>query len=95
MCTCDGKIRPYDCGYFSATSLEACDRIECGQGQTCDKATEYCEVTSPGTLDADLECRPLPAACGDAPACDCLGGEACGSSCKGDAVSGFRLVCGG
>lgn len=92
VCLCDGIVRPFDCGYFNSTSLEACDQIQCGP-KTCDKATEYCQVTDPSGFGGDFVCMPLPATCGAEPSCGCLSAEACGQSCKGEATAGFRLVC--
>jgi hypothetical protein len=92
VCMCTGEVRQFDCGYFSQTGFDHCDRIECGS-ETCDKATEYCEIIITAPYAADRVCKPLPTACGSAPSCGCMSAEPCGQQCQGAAETGFRLIC--
>jgi hypothetical protein len=103
-CGCDGKIHDNEC-YANAAGVDVNDLGSCPAPQGmfacghsfCAVGQNYCEVqiSDVANLPNSYSCKPLPAACGSAPSCACLGGEPCGQSCSQIAPGALETVCGG
>ena len=101
VCACDGNTYDNAC----EASVEGHDVSSAGDctppvgafacGDTfCMEGVAYCERQASdliGSADS-YECKPIPAACGGTPSCECLAEETCGTTCTEDG-GGFTLTC--
>jgi hypothetical protein len=101
VCGCDGTIHLNSCAR-RAFSVHVDPAGRCAVGgdaggitggcSACDRATQYCEMKRVGQLDPPYfaACRPLPAACGASPTCECLADVPCAQTCN--TLSGYPIV---
>ncbi|MFO0762504.1 MAG: hypothetical protein U0359_39055 [Byssovorax sp.] len=103
-CACDGMVYSSPCDAAAAgkdvNNNGGCAAppglFPCGPG-FCNKTMEYCQktLTDVGGTPDSYQCVPVPAGCGSAPSCGCLGNVPCGPSCVVVPDGGLIVTCGG
>ncbi len=102
-CGCDNNLYSDACAAAGSgvdrSERGSCDTpdgfVRCGPS-FCLASFDYCEVTDAAIPGAPTEfrCVPIPAACADAPSCDCLvEAGACGDACERIDTGGFVVTC--